>query len=721
VVASHGTGVSQGPANRRQELTSAWAVAALATIALSAACERAEPYEVDALGVSGSSDAGVRSVGMDDTAPLFPQTGINATTVTVTGIKPATGPFGGGNRAVVRGSGFTQDALVFVGGRLVQPADTLLQDRNSLSIVVPAGRSGSADVRVVVGDQEATSDGAYTYNPLLIEPSTGSIAGGTSVLVTTESPQFDDEPRVDFAGAACTDVRVITPSQVRCKTPAGQTGIVEVSVQGSTAVDEPPLVAQDGFEYLDLTDTDRGGLSGGAITGTVNITVIDSMGGLAVPGAFVLLGDELDTPYQGLTDDRGQLTFSGDELSGPVTVHVAVECMERASLVAFDATNVTVHLTPLLDPSCAEAGAPPPPGRGTAGSFISGQLIFGGSQEFATHAWDALPPPRDNEVRVAYVFTTRAHVQSPNPTPSLNGTMARILEEGSARGDEGYLYRIFARPAALGVYAISGLERRDTGDFTPYVMGIARSVLTAPGEETENIDIRMDIPLDRELQVDLSHLPSGSSRAPDHFRVRAYLDLGAEGVMLRQINGQALDVLTSFDAGNLFRFFAQPALTGNLSDGRYGLVAGWYSPNNEDDAPYSEVRRIGLTQTDEPVALQDLLAIPDVEAPLFGALLPEDRVLRWNLEGPAPDMFVIKIIGGDDLPAWTQIVPGSQSESTIPDLSTIEGLTDITPGVITWEVRAVRIEDFEYNEFKYNLLSPRFWTHTSLQAFMMRR
>jgi hypothetical protein len=720
VVASHGTGVGQAPANRLRALGHL-SLVLVPVLVVGIACNRSKEHRVEPLDADRSADAGGPAAANKDGPPIFPQTGINATTVTVTGVRPPSGPFAGGNQVLVRGSGFTEDALVFVDGHMVQPAETLMQDRNSLLIVVPAGRSGSADVRVVVGDQEATSADAYLYNPLFVEPSTGSIAGGTSVLISTETALFADEAQVEFAGAACTDLRVVTPSQIRCKSPPGSNGLADVSVRASSAIDAPPLVASEAFEYLDLTDTDRGGISGGPIDGTLNVTVVDSMRGLAVPDAFVLVGDSLDGPYQGHTDPRGQLTFSGDDLLGPITVHVSVECMERASIVAFDAANVTVHLSPLLDPSCASAGDPPSPGRGTAGSFISGELIFGGSQEFATHAWDAIPPPRANEVRVAYVFTTRGQVQSANPTPSLNGTMARILEDSSARGQRGFLYRIFARPAALAVYAISGLERRDTGDFVPYVMGVARGVLTSPGEEAEGVDIQMTLPLDRELQVDLRNLPESTPRGPAQFRIRAYLDLGAEGVLLRQINGESLDVLTSFDAGNLFRFFAQPSLGGNLADARYGLIAGWYSPANEEDPPYSELRRVGVTQTDEPVQVTDLMSIPEVEAPAYGATLPADRVLRWSLTGTQPDMFLVKIVGGDGLPAWTQIVPGWQSWSAIPDFSGIEGLDDITPGVIYWAVRAIRLDDFDYNEFKYNLLSPRFWSHTSLEAFMMRR
>jgi hypothetical protein len=299
--------------------------------------------------------------------------------------------------------------------------------------------------------------------------------------------------------------------------------------------------------------------------------------------------------------------------------------------------------------------------------------------------------------------------------------MARLTEVGSPVGVYGYPYRIFARPAGLAVYALCGLERRDTGEFVPYVMGVTRNVLTAPGEETTGIDIRMDIPLDREMQVQMSGIPARAPRGPDQFRVEVDVDLGGEGVIVREIKGQSLDVVTSLTGGSLYRFFAQPGMLGTLSDGRYQIMAGWYSGDTNTEPPYTMVRRLGVPQSAEPVVIDDLLAIPAVAAPKEGARIPSDRVLRWDVAGAAPDMYLVEITGGDGIPAWSQVVPGSITESTLPDFAGIGELKDIAPGVISWSVRAIRVEDFVFNEFKYNLLAPRFWTHTSIDTFTMRR
>ncbi|HMJ14126.1 MAG TPA: IPT/TIG domain-containing protein, partial [Polyangiaceae bacterium] len=211
-----------------------WPVVVTVLLVL-AACSRPEELDPGASDPPDKVDDSKSGAGIKPPTgivPTFPTTGINAKTLTVTGIKPATGPFLGGNQAIVRGSGFTDKALVFIGGRMVQPRDTVLQDRNSLAIVLPAGEPGPADVRVEITDEEgklveANREAAYTYNRMLLEPTEGSTAGGTSVLITLDGAVLDVDASIAFGNKPCTGVRVISPSQVRCKTPAGGVGITD--------------------------------------------------------------------------------------------------------------------------------------------------------------------------------------------------------------------------------------------------------------------------------------------------------------------------------------------------------------------------------------------------------------------------------------------------------------------------------------------------------------
>jgi hypothetical protein len=700
-------------ARLRRSPVAAFAGAALAL----AACGSRGDLSPPPLDDSRATDAGAAGTSDAPKPPAFPETGIGAATLTVTGIAPDHGPFVGGNVAVVRGSAFTERALVYVGGRLVQPSDTQLVDPNSLSVVVPAGPVGPADVTVDIDGEVATREDAYTYNALHLDPTSGSIAGGTSVLVTVAGAPFGDDLTIEFGGEPCTDLRLVTPRQARCKSPRGALGYVDVVASWSELEGEP-LAARKAFEYLDLTDTARGGFGGGPIDGAINVTVVDFDLGFVIPGAYVQVGDDVTTPLRGFTDDRGQITFSDQGLRGPVTVHVAMKCFERASLVAFDASDVTVFVRALIDPKCAMMGDPPSGGgRGASGSIVSGELIFPGSEEFSVNAWDIVPEPRPDEVRVAYVYTTRVRREVPNPSPDAGGGLARIVEETAEKGLHGFSYRIFARPAGLAVYALSGLERPTTGEFVPYVMGVARGVLTAPGEETAEVDVHMNIPLDRELQVKLAQIPEGTPRGPEEFRVEAHLDLGGEGVIVREASGWAIDQQASFTAGAPFRFFAQPALVGSLSDARYQVVAGWYQLGAIEAPPYTETRVRGVSQTSDAFVADGLLAFARPTGPSDGEQLPADRVLRWTNDGPTPDLYLLSIVDGDGFPAWIQIVPGTLTESVLPDLSEVEGIGDIAGGFLMWELRAVTIEDFDYHTFHYGHLADRAWSGTSVDQF----
>ncbi len=669
-------------------------------------------------GLPPLNDASVAADAEPDVATSLPDAGEEPSALLITHLAPGSGPFTGGNTVVVRGAGFDEDAEVRIGGRLAQPADYVLIDSHRLQILVPPGDVGVADVSITQGTDTFTLDDGYVYNAIVVEPANGSVAGGTLVEIVGSSTQFEAGTTVTFDDLACTDVKIVSPTRLTCRTPARRAGEVDVAVTlpGELSL---PIVARGAFTYEETGQTYGGGLSGGPIQGTINLTVVDSFLGMVVGGAFAIVGSDLSTEYQGLTNEAGQITFSGEGLLGPVTIHVAKKCFENGSIVAFDAENVTVFLRPLLDPSCGEPGQGGG-GQGRLGAFISGELIFPGAEEFGVNTWDDLPEPRSDEERVTYVYTTRAAVDQGNPSPSTGGGTWRITEGSAVVGERGFPYRIFARPAAVAVYALAGLENRTTQRFMPYLMGVARGVIAAPGEEVQGADIFMNIPLDRELQVEMSDLPSATPQGPTEFRVAANLDLGGEGFIVRQINGQLFDAIRRLTSGTLFRLLAQPALVGNLSDARYAITAGWYT-GPSDDAPHTALSLNGVNQTDDVIVLNGFLGIPQSPTPPMGSTIPSDRILRWTADGATPDFHLVTIIGGDGNPAWRQIVPGDVRQVEVPDFSSIEELADIPEGFIFWNVRAAKVPDFDFNRMTYNQLAARFWTHDALHSFVMQR
>ena len=181
-------------------------------------------------------------------------------------------------------------------------------------------------------------------------------------------------------------------------------------------------------------------------------------------------------------------------------------------------------------------------------------------------------------------------------------------------------YMIFARPAGLAVYALAGLENTMTGQFVPYVMGVTRSVLASPGETTGGVDIIMDIPLDHTLETQLGALPDQVDGSPDRFYLQAYMDLGGEGVIVRNVNGVDFDSIRRRDMARDFTFVGEPALQGSLEDGRYRIIAGYTTEINVRTA-FAVAKKVVFQNA-------ELLSSVDLCDKLLNNVLPSNIVRR---------------------------------------------------------------------------------------------
>lgn len=659
-------------------------------------------------------DAGPGAV---DSGPIFNNDGgIGRTGLAIERVVPDHGPYVGANTVVIRGNGFNDLSQVTFGGRNVQPADHRLIDNRRLSVVVPAGEVGTVDVSITVDGETATLTDGYTYDRIYVEPSSGAVSGGTFVTITGSGTAFADGDTVTFGRTPCDDVTIVSETRITCRTPPMAAGTVDVTITDGT--DSTEISAPDAYTYYDSSDPFSGGLGGGPINNAINLTVIDATTGNPVPDAYAIVGEDLGTEHQGLTDSLGQITFSGPDVMAPATIHVAKFCYEKTSVIAFDASDVTVFLVPWMDPMCGMGMPPPGGGRGRNGAFIEGELVWQTDFGLGVQPWFNVPETRPGWTRVAYVYTTQRALDIPNPDPASGGAIQRVLE--TPEGERGYPYSIFARPAGLAVYALAGLENTADGRFIPYVMGIARDVLAGPGQTITNVDIVMEIPLDHYLEVELTELPMEARTGPDRFRLQANIDLGGEGVIARDVNDVELDVLRRRDAGRAFRFTSQPSLERQLSDGRYRVEAGWFT-GDFDSQPYTVVVENGVTSIDSTLVMGGFLGIPAPTAPASGERLPADRILRWGADGPTPDMHIIIIVGADGNPAWRMFVPGDVTEAPIPDLGSIEGIDDMPPGFLTWGIFSVSIPGFDFDEFRYEYLSDRYWSRWAVDFYTAQR
>lgn len=642
-------------------------------------------------------------------------------------VVPDHGPFVGGRSVLLRGAGFAAGAQVFFGSRQLEPEDLFLEDTRRLGGVSPASEPGPVDVRVRVDGEEVLLEAGYTYDPIVLDPEMGSVSGGTRVRVQAFGELFEPGDVLRFGDRPCTTTEILSSNEALCVTVAQDPRVVDVQLERDGDV---VLTVSHAFTYADTSDGLGGGLSGGAIDGVINVTVIDDLSGLPVPDAFVALGDP-GGDLVGRTDAQfGQVAFSAPDLRGPSTVTVSKRCYENGSIVDFDARDVTVFLRPWDCLACLGLDYPngipldelrecqgPIGGSGRLVSSVGGDLLFPSSQEFGPSPWDIMPPATEETERVAYVFTTQRRPDRANPSTQsgVADAVVRVVEDGAVAGP-GYPYRIASRPAGLAVYAIAGLERRDDARFVPYVMGVRRGVLVGPGERVQDVDIVMDMLLEQRLEVNVSEVPSGGAEPPDQWTADLHLDLGAEGVIVRRVNGEELDRRRALSDSRRFDFGALPALEGPLQGARLGLEIRWAT------GPFAtEPRlfgRVGDIRQYGQVDVGGFVGIASPTSPVDGGVVAADRTLRWVVDGAPADFQVISLVGSDGNPAWRLVLPGDARQAPLPDFSIIDGLLDLASGSFRWSISAGKKPGFSFENFSYPDLRTSRWTYGASRSMV---
>ncbi|MCC7186985.1 MAG: IPT/TIG domain-containing protein, partial [Acidobacteria bacterium] len=380
-----------------------------------------------------------------------------------------------------------------------------------------------------VGDPEneaVLQDGFLYEAPLAIgrvQPDRGAIAGNT--LVTVRGAGFGDATVVFFGADRAKDLKVIDAHTLTCRTPKGTVGTVDVRVQRLMQMD----TLAGGFSYFDPRSI-SGGLSGGPLVGTLNVTVLDSTQGnygAPISGVTVMLGLEPSTPFQGETDARGQVTFSDPSLVKAQVVTAFKEGFELVTVTEVNAENLTVFMarTGGGEPSSGQPPPPPPP------SQISGRVT----------GFKSPRPLMSGETLEARVFVAQTSLFASAPfrgAPTRRGETWRLQQDGQS-------YLVLTGAGLRAVYAVLGILG-DNDDFLPIAMGVKRGISASPESPALNQDIVLDMQLDLTVPITIdgaltfpSSNPLGGGRTPGLNRVYAWLDLGAEGFIPNALNWAA--------------------------------------------------------------------------------------------------------------------------------------------------------------------------------------
>lgn len=442
---------------------------------------------------------------------------------TVSSCQPASGPVKGGTTVYISGTGFSAGAWVRVGA--LPATDVQVLGESLIRMITPEGSPGPADVVVRSSTVEASLEGGFHYEAgepavLAVEPEIGSWAGGTRVRIYGHG--LEDTEHVFFGTQEAQDLTVESSILLTARAPrAADVGYVPVTVFGGGA-----SLAQAAYFYFDPS-LKGGGTWGGPIDGAVNVTVMSY--GKPLPEAYVMLGHDAHTPWQGRTDDRGQITFSEFGMAGRTTVTATREAFTVYSVADFDAANVTVYISPASSPESTGL----PPGAGAKSCTVRGRVLD-------YDKYFLKPPWVEGEVFVECgTSSTSLYGGTPDPGP------------GAIVDDNGR-FEIVTRTGQFSVICRLMFHDPDLYKDAPLRMGATAHVKCPQPATIEGVEVTLGIETDAELWVALDNVPGG----PDDVNGPNFMGgykLGSDGYLdiLRFLERESTDRV---------RFLYQPRL-----------------------------------------------------------------------------------------------------------------------------------------------------------------
>ena len=584
-------------------------------------------------------------------------------------LTPQTGSSEGGTPFVLLGEGFHLGTRVSFCGILAEALQLI--SPTELRGQSPAGPAGVCALRLADYDQFLVIEDAFSYSSPLelyrVQPDSGAQAGGT--YLTIYGSHFDTDMQVFFGDQPASLVQVFSPSVAAVRTPRGDPGEVDVRVvQG-----EAEAILPAGFAYFDPTN-DRGGASGGNIQGSVNITVLDggwATYGQPLPEATVIIAEP---PISGLTDDRGQVTFSGPSLVRAVTITAGKEGFQAITVADLNAANLSVYLTP-------NEQEPPDitPGE-TKYSTLSGR-VFGFK--------DIPGLPSGPDIRYeARVTSTSYSIYSVPPYAGVPSGWP--IEEDGGRFD------FTVRLGTYNLYALYGAFDLTTEQFTPALLGVRRNIVVASEDQVSDQDIILSTALDQAVEVRHQQAPTGFGDNAATYGAYVSLDLGRDGVIhLSQVSGPGTEAVLP----------RLPSATGEAF-----LFVGLASINGGYPLSYTFRRQEG--DISQGVDLGPYLGFAQILTPAMGEEL-NDGHITWEIDGPQPALIQLVIQTPDLFPKtlWRLILPGDAREVSLPE----ELLSLLPQGeALALFIYTADSPRFEFDRFNNSQLSTSRWTGYSV-------
>lgn len=611
--------------------------------------------------------------------------------VALTELSPSTGPAAGGTAATLTAANVPPAIELTVG--TFAATGVTVNSETSVALTTPAGSGGApSDVRVVDSsdvENDATLVGGFTFlEPLSIgrvQPERGAIAGGT--LVTVLGSGFGESTLIRFGTGVAKDFKLVDSHTVTCRTPKANVGVVDVKVERLGEMDTLP----GGFSFFDPRSI-SGGLSGGPMSGTLNVTVLNSSRdsyGAPVPNAKVIIGVDPTTPFQGETDHRGQITFSDTTLLKAEIVTVYKDLFESATVTGVNAENLTVFIAP------TGGGEPGNPGggQGVPPSVIAGRVA----------GFKAPRPLMPGETLEARVFVAQTSLYDGPPFDELRDRSSekwRIVNDG---GD----YLVYTGAGLRAVYAVLGIARGVA--FTPVAMGIRRGITTSPDNPATGRDIIIDMALDLSVPITIDsplEFEGPLGPEPGFNRIYSWLELGAEGFVPNPNNTD-----TGMIGGTIISSAAPTLTMPHLPrlDGSNFIFMNESSGSARYPVSYYFRRQPGNLATG--VTIGPMLPAPNITAPItsFGG------TVSWTMApGPVPDLHNIQIrrviTPRISIVVWNLVVPGAETQVVLPQAAVDKLNREEAGNQLFVAIFSSRSPRFAYNQWTYDTLSGVSWS-----------
>ena len=179
---------------------------------------------------SGTVDVTVTTPGGTSATSSADQFTYNVAAPTVTSVTPSSGPLAGGTSITITGTGFVSGASVTIGGTT---AASSFVSSTSLTATTPSGTAGAKSVVVTNPDtQTSNTNITFTYmasppSVTSVAPSSGPLAGGTSITITGTG--FVSGASVTIGGTTAAS-SFVSSTSLTATTPSGTAGAKSVAV-----------------------------------------------------------------------------------------------------------------------------------------------------------------------------------------------------------------------------------------------------------------------------------------------------------------------------------------------------------------------------------------------------------------------------------------------------------------------------------------------------------